>query len=165
MHADVDRCLTELDRSPAFYFDSITQLHMDAWSHGRVTLVGDAGYRSGPAVGGSTSLAVLGAYVLAGELAQAGGDHQRAYPACEREMAELVRRSRTFARRAASSPTLASASGQWPKPHAPSPHCPPEPAERWPASTPAASGSTTQCRSRPTTRPHRQNDRTADSVW
>ena len=59
----------ELDRTPAFYFDSITQLRMDTWSRGRVTLVGDAGYCPGPAVGGSTSLAVVGAYILAGELA------------------------------------------------------------------------------------------------
>lgn len=40
--------------------DSITQLRMDTWSRGRVTLVGDAGYCPGAAVGGSTSLAVLG---------------------------------------------------------------------------------------------------------
>jgi hypothetical protein len=43
----------------------------------RVTLVGDAGYCPGPAVGGSTSLAVIGAYVLAGELARAGGITRR----------------------------------------------------------------------------------------
>src|SRR3954466_7517251 len=97
MHPDVDRWLDELDRTPAFYFDSITQLRMDTWSRGRVTLVGDAGYCPGPAVGGSTSLAVLGAYVLAGELAAAGGDHTRAFPAYEREMGDYVRRSRAFA--------------------------------------------------------------------
>ncbi|WP_435846810.1 hypothetical protein [Streptomyces griseofuscus] len=66
----MDRWLDELDRTPAFCFDSITQLRMDTWSRGRATLVGDAGYSPGPAVGGSTSLAVLGAYVLAGELAR-----------------------------------------------------------------------------------------------
>jgi 2-polyprenyl-6-methoxyphenol hydroxylase-like FAD-dependent oxidoreductase len=101
MHPDVDRLLAELDRTSAFYFDSITQLRMDTWSRGRVTLVGDAGYCPGPAVGGSTSLAVLGAYTLAGELAAAGGDHERAFPAYERQMAELVRHSRAFALNAA----------------------------------------------------------------
>ncbi|MZD10448.1 FAD-dependent oxidoreductase [Streptomyces sp. SID5785] len=94
LHPEVDRWLEELDRTPAFYFDAITQLRMDRWSRGRVTLVGDAGYCPGPAVGGSTSLAVVGAYVLAGELARAGGDHERAYPAYERVMAEHVRASR-----------------------------------------------------------------------
>ena len=66
-----------------------------------MTLVGDAGYCPGPAVGGSTSLAVLGAYVLAGELARASGDHVRAFAAYEREMREPVLRSRAFARGAA----------------------------------------------------------------
>ncbi|SEU35388.1 FAD-dependent monooxygenase [Nonomuraea wenchangensis] len=97
MHPDVDRWLGELDRTPAFYFDSISQLRMDTWSRGRVTLVGDAGYCPGAAVGGSTSLAVVGAYVLAGELARAGGDHERAFPAYERAMAEHVRGSRAVA--------------------------------------------------------------------
>ncbi|MEU9591766.1 FAD-dependent monooxygenase [Streptomyces sp. NPDC048219] len=101
LHADVDRWLDELDRTPAFYFDSIIQLRMDTWSRGRVTLVGDAGYCPGPAVGGSTSLAVVGAYVLAGELARAGGDHRRAFPAYERAMAEHVRGSRAVALSAA----------------------------------------------------------------
>ncbi|MEU1952841.1 FAD-dependent monooxygenase [Nocardia rhamnosiphila] len=86
--------LEALDHSPVFYFDSITQLRMDTWSRGRVTLVGDAGYCPGPAVGGSTSLAVVGAYVLAGELARAGGDPERAFPVYERAMAEHVRGSR-----------------------------------------------------------------------
>ncbi|MEV0994465.1 FAD-dependent monooxygenase [Nonomuraea sp. NPDC050202] len=97
----VPRLLAELERTPAFYFDSITQLRLDTWSRGRVTLVGDAGYCPGPAVGGSTSLAVVGAYVLAGELAAHGGDHTRAYPAYEAEIGEYVRRSRTFAINAA----------------------------------------------------------------
>ncbi len=90
-----------LDRDGPFYFDSITQLRMDTWSKGRVTLVGDAGYCPGPAVGGSTSLAVVGAYVLAGELAEARGDHVRAFTSYEREIGDYVRRSRTFALAAA----------------------------------------------------------------
>ncbi|WP_433710854.1 FAD-dependent monooxygenase [Nocardia sp. CA-084685] len=101
MNAEVDHWLDELERTPAFYFDSITQLRMDTWSRGRVTLVGDAGYCPGPAVGGSTTLAVVGAYVLAGELARAGGDHERAFPAYERGIAEHVRGSHAVALSAA----------------------------------------------------------------
>jgi 2-polyprenyl-6-methoxyphenol hydroxylase-like FAD-dependent oxidoreductase len=97
----VDHWLGELDTTPAFYFDSITQLELTTWSRDRVTLVGDAGYCPGPAVGGSTSLAVLGAYVLAGELARADGDFASAFAAYERAMAEPVMRSRAFARTAA----------------------------------------------------------------
>jgi 2-polyprenyl-6-methoxyphenol hydroxylase-like FAD-dependent oxidoreductase len=113
MHPDVDRWLAEVDATPAFYFDSISQLRMDTWSRGRVTLVGDAGYCPGPAVGGSTSLAVYGAYVLAGELAQAGGDHQRAFPAYEHRMVELVRSSRAFALAAARTLIPSSRLGVW----------------------------------------------------
>ncbi|MFF3170978.1 FAD-dependent monooxygenase [Streptomyces sp. NPDC057900] len=101
LHPDVDRWLDELDRTQAFYFDSITQVRMDNWSRGRVTLVGDAGYSPGPAVGGSTSLGVVGAYVLAAELARTDGDHERAFPAYERAMAEYVRGSRAAALSAA----------------------------------------------------------------
>lgn len=101
LHREVDRWLDELDHAPAFYFDSIKQLHMDTWSRGRVTLVGDAGYSPGPAVGGSTTLAVVGAYVLAGELARADGDHEYAFPAYERAMADHARGSRAAALSAA----------------------------------------------------------------
>lgn len=98
MHPQVDRWLDELDSTPAFYFDSITQLQMETWSRGRVTLVGDAGYCPGPAVGGSTSIAVLGAYILANELGQAGGDFTQAFASYEWQMRDPVRRSRDLAR-------------------------------------------------------------------
>ncbi len=113
MHPQVDRWLEEIDRTPAFYFDAISQLSLDRWSRRRVTLVGDAGYCPGPAVGGSTSLAVLGAYVLAGELARADGDHLRAFAAYELQMREPVHLSRSFARGAAKTIIPGSRAGVW----------------------------------------------------
>ncbi|MDC0672062.1 FAD-dependent monooxygenase [Nannocystis radixulma] len=98
---EVPRLLDESDRASAFYFDTITQLHLDSWTRGRVTLAGDAGYSPGPAIGGSTSLAVVGAYVLAGELAGAGGDHVRGFAAAEEALREYVLESRKFALMAA----------------------------------------------------------------
>ncbi|MGJ6966216.1 FAD-dependent monooxygenase [Streptosporangium sp. G11] len=98
---EVPRLLDEMDRSSAFYFDSITQIRMDSWSRGRISLVGDAGYSPGAAVGGGTSLAVVGAYVLAGELAAAGGDHERAFRAYESELGDYVRYSWAMGRRMA----------------------------------------------------------------
>ena len=56
---------------------------------------------------------MLGAYVLAGELAAAGGDHERAFAAYEREMGELVRQSRAFAVGAARRLIPASRGGVW----------------------------------------------------
>jgi 2-polyprenyl-6-methoxyphenol hydroxylase-like FAD-dependent oxidoreductase len=93
---DVPRLLQALDDADDFYFDEISQIRMDSWSRGRITLVGDAGYCPGPAVGGGTSLAVLGAHVLAAELTASGGDSAQAFPAYERAMAEAVRQSRTI---------------------------------------------------------------------
>lgn len=113
MDPAVDGWLAELDRAPAFYFDSIIQLQLDTWSRGRVALVGDAGYCPGPAVGGSTSLAVIGAYVLAGELAEAKGDYPRAFASYERAMADAVRHSRAFARTAARTIVPRSRAGVW----------------------------------------------------
>ncbi len=100
MGGEVRRWLEELDRTPAFYFDSITQLRMASWSRGRVTLVGDAGYCPGPAIGASTSLSIVGAYVLAGELAEADGDYERAFRAYEREISNYVEGSRALAKTA-----------------------------------------------------------------
>ena len=111
--AEVDRWLDERDRTPAFYFDAITQLRLTTWSRGRVTLVGDAGYCPGPAVGGSTSLAVVGAYVLAGEMERAGGDYPAAFAAYEQVMSEPVIGSRVLARTMAKSIMPASALGVW----------------------------------------------------
>ncbi|MBU8811030.1 FAD-dependent monooxygenase [Mycolicibacterium goodii] len=98
MAPEVDRWLDEVPRTPAFYFDAITQLEMTTWSRGRVTLVGDAGYCPGPAVGGSTSLAVYGAYVLAAEMMRAGEDYPAAFDAYERTMLAPVVGSRKLAR-------------------------------------------------------------------
>jgi 2-polyprenyl-6-methoxyphenol hydroxylase-like FAD-dependent oxidoreductase len=75
------------------YVDAISQIRLDSWSRGRITLVGDAGYAPGPAVGGGTSLAVIGAYVLAGQIA-ACPDHAVAFAGYERALHEAVHASR-----------------------------------------------------------------------
>ncbi|MEV7831337.1 FAD-dependent monooxygenase [Streptomyces subrutilus] len=62
------RVLAALDDAP-LYFDAVGQARMPSWTSGRVALLGDAAYCSSPISGMSTSLALTGAYVLAGELA------------------------------------------------------------------------------------------------
>ncbi|WP_346105362.1 FAD-dependent monooxygenase [Nonomuraea maheshkhaliensis] len=69
----VPALLEDVREADDFYFDSVSQIHMDRWSRGRVVLVGDAGYCASPASGQGTSLALVGAYVLAGELSGDGG--------------------------------------------------------------------------------------------
>lgn len=51
-----------------FYFDTVNQIHQDRWSSGRVALLGDAAYAPSLASGQGSSMAIVGAYVLAGEL-------------------------------------------------------------------------------------------------
>ncbi|TDD64162.1 FAD-dependent monooxygenase [Actinomadura rubrisoli] len=76
--------------APDFHFDAIAQIRMDAWSRGRVALLGDAGYCGSPASGQGTSMAMVGAYVLAGELKAADGDHRKAFAAYEDELRGFV---------------------------------------------------------------------------
>ncbi|MFZ6178891.1 FAD-dependent monooxygenase [Nannocystis pusilla] len=56
-------------RTADFHFYSLSQVRMRRWSHGRIVLVGDAGYAVSLGTGQATSVAMVGAYVLAGELA------------------------------------------------------------------------------------------------
>jgi 2-polyprenyl-6-methoxyphenol hydroxylase-like FAD-dependent oxidoreductase len=83
--------------APDFHFDAMAQVHMDRWSRGRVVLLGDAGYCGSPLSGQGTSMALIGAYVLAGELVAAGGDHRTAFAAYEAELREFVRKNQELA--------------------------------------------------------------------
>ncbi|MDA2811251.1 FAD-dependent monooxygenase [Nocardiopsis sp. RSe5-2] len=89
--------LEALDATDDLYFDSIAQVHAGSWSKGRTVLLGDAAHCPSPLSGQGSSLALVGAYVLAGELAAAGGDHHRAFPAYEEAMRGFVRRNQAIA--------------------------------------------------------------------
>ncbi|MEV0348774.1 hypothetical protein AB0H88_23610 [Nonomuraea sp. NPDC050680] len=62
---EVPRLLEAMSEAGDFYFGSSCQVHLDRWSHGRVTLVGDAGYCAAPTSGMGTSQALIGAWALA----------------------------------------------------------------------------------------------------
>ncbi|MGB3353987.1 MAG: FAD-dependent monooxygenase [Mycobacterium sp.] len=64
------RVLAELDEGAPMYFSAVGQVRAAEWSRGRVTLLGDAAFCNATFGGGGTSLALIGAYVLAGELAR-----------------------------------------------------------------------------------------------
>ena len=87
---EVPRLLEFLERAPDFYFDSVSQVKMDRWSVGRTALVGDAAWCASPLSGMGTGMAVVGAYVLAGELAEAEGDHRVAFAKYESLMRAFV---------------------------------------------------------------------------
>ncbi|MGE2716576.1 FAD-dependent monooxygenase [Mycolicibacterium litorale] len=69
-----DALVAAAEQAEDFYFDSFAQVKMSSWSSSRTTLVGDAGYCASPLSGMGTSLALVGAYLLAGELGAAGAD-------------------------------------------------------------------------------------------
>ena len=73
------RILDELDRTHELYFDRVSQIRMESWSRGRVALIGDAAFCVSLVAGQGSALAMISAYVLAGELANAGGRHEEAF--------------------------------------------------------------------------------------
>ncbi|CAF1493522.1 unnamed protein product [Didymodactylos carnosus] len=74
---ETPRVLSGMKNANDFYFDAIAAIKMDRWSEGRVVLVGDAGYSSGVS-GRGTTLAFIGAYILAGEIG-CHQDHTKAF--------------------------------------------------------------------------------------
>jgi len=87
---EVPRLMELMPTASDWYFDKAAQINMPRWSQGRVVLVGDAAYCASPMSGQSTSLALIGAYVLAGELAATSGDCLRAFAEYENAMRPFV---------------------------------------------------------------------------
>ncbi len=73
------RILEALDQADDLYMDRVSQIRMDRWTRGRVALVGDAAFCVSLLGGQGSALAMVAAYVLAGELKAAGGDHVTAF--------------------------------------------------------------------------------------
>ncbi|WP_172457451.1 FAD-dependent monooxygenase [Pseudonocardia sp. N23] len=92
------RILDHLDDTPDFYLDQVAQVVMDRWSSGRVGLLGDAAYSSSPMSGGGTGLALVGAYLLAGELAAADWDPEAGFAAYEELMRPFVEANQEIGR-------------------------------------------------------------------
>lgn len=83
------RILAELDANQDIYFDGISQVIAPRWSNGRYAMVGDAAFCPSPLSGMGTSLAIVGAYVLAGELSRSA-DYQQAFAAYESRLRPFV---------------------------------------------------------------------------
>jgi 2-polyprenyl-6-methoxyphenol hydroxylase-like FAD-dependent oxidoreductase len=88
---EVPRLLEKVHTAPDLYFDAVSQMRMERWSHGRVALLGDAGYSPALLTGQGSTLAMMGAYILAGELKVALGDHTLAFPRYEQAFRPVVR--------------------------------------------------------------------------
>jgi len=71
--------LSRMDEVQELYFDRVSQVRMPDWTKGRVALLGDAAACTSLLAGEGTGLAMTEAYVLAGELHRASGDHRVAF--------------------------------------------------------------------------------------
>ena len=91
--------LAALESSSDLYFDPVSQIRMERWSHGRVVLIGDACFCPSLLAGQGSALAVTAAYILAGELATAGGDYRMAFANYENVFHPFISRKQHAAER------------------------------------------------------------------
>ena len=88
---EVPRVIDALREAKDLYFDAIARVDVDRYATGRIALIGDAAY--GGTLGGQGSgAAIVGAYVLAGELAAAGGDLRIGFARYEARMRRYATR-------------------------------------------------------------------------
>jgi 2-polyprenyl-6-methoxyphenol hydroxylase-like FAD-dependent oxidoreductase len=86
----LDACHGQSD----FFLDGLARTRMSTFTRPRVALIGDAGYAN--TLGGfGTGLALIGAYVLAGELVAAAGDLAAALAAYDRRMLKPTKIARS----------------------------------------------------------------------
>ena len=100
---ECSRILDRLDETEDLYFDRVSQVRMEgqpgSWTRGRVTLIGDAACCVSLLAGQGTALAMVAAYILAGELHRAGGDYARAFAKYQELFAPFVRQKQDSALR------------------------------------------------------------------
>jgi 2-polyprenyl-6-methoxyphenol hydroxylase-like FAD-dependent oxidoreductase len=85
---EIPGMLTALHEADDVFFDGVSQIRMPRWHDGRIAVVGDAAYAPSFLTGQGTSLALVGAYMLAASLA--GRDHITGLAAYERDTREFV---------------------------------------------------------------------------
>lgn len=93
---EVPRMVTAMRGADDLFFDVVSQIRMPRWSAGRVALAGDAAHAPSFLSGQGSSLALVGAYVLAGELAS-HDDHSTAFAAYEDRTREFVELNQALA--------------------------------------------------------------------
>jgi 2-polyprenyl-6-methoxyphenol hydroxylase-like FAD-dependent oxidoreductase len=82
--------LDALDRNDGLYMDRVSQIQMDRWTEGRVALVGDAAFCVSLLAGQGSALAMVAAYVLAGELKRVNGLHEIAFRRYEERLRAFI---------------------------------------------------------------------------
>ena len=109
----VPQLVTAMRSAPDFYCDEATQIRMQSWASGRIALVGDAACCCSPVGGQGSSVALIGAYTLAGELklARRDGrvDYRQGYQAYEAHVRPYVLACQALAFNAVTNNAMATA--------------------------------------------------------
>jgi 2-polyprenyl-6-methoxyphenol hydroxylase-like FAD-dependent oxidoreductase len=105
--------ISKMDTAPDFYFDVVSQVQMSDWSKDRVTLVGDACDCPSLLSGQGSTLAMVGAYILAGELKEANGNHEAAFSEYQSIFKPFIEAKQKTAQGFAKSFVPKSKSGIW----------------------------------------------------
>lgn len=93
---EIPRMVAAMRSADDLFFDVVSQIHMPAWSTGRTALAGDAAHATSFLSGQGSSVSLVGAYVLAGELATRA-DHTTAFAAYEKTVREFVELNQALA--------------------------------------------------------------------
>jgi 2-polyprenyl-6-methoxyphenol hydroxylase-like FAD-dependent oxidoreductase len=107
------RILEALDGASDLYFDSVSQIRMGSWSRGRIALTGDAAFCVSLLAGQGSALAMISAYVLAGELRKACGQHEVAFARYEALLRRYIERKQRGAERFATAFAPRTRAGLW----------------------------------------------------
>lgn len=107
------RLLEELKTATDFYFDTVSQIKMNQWSQGRVTLVGDACDCPSLLSGQGSTLAMVAAYILAGELKESGGNYTTAFQQYENIFKPFISDKQKLAQKFAGSFLPKTSFGIW----------------------------------------------------
>lgn len=105
--------LNALASAESIYFDKVSQIRMPAWSKGRVALCGDAAFCVSLLAGQGSALAMVAAYVLAGELKTARGDHIIAFARYEQVLRQYIELKQHGAKRFAAAIAPRTELGLW----------------------------------------------------
>jgi 2-polyprenyl-6-methoxyphenol hydroxylase-like FAD-dependent oxidoreductase len=95
--------LAAMESCDELYFDRVSQIRMEKWSEGRISLIGDAAFCPSLLAGQGSALAMIAAYVLAGELGQVDNSPVQAFQRYERLLRPFILIKQNAAVRFASS--------------------------------------------------------------
>jgi 2-polyprenyl-6-methoxyphenol hydroxylase-like FAD-dependent oxidoreductase len=110
---EMPRILRHLSDSTDLYFDRVSQIRMERWSSGRVALLGDAAACISLTGGQGSALAIIAAYILAGELARSAPDYARAFGAYEARLRNFIAAKQRGAERFAAAFAPKTQTGLW----------------------------------------------------